>query len=95
MENAVSIIQNIGFPIFCVLALGFFIYKAYIRISEDNKEREEKLYTMLASSQNQIDEAIKTNSNFVKQLEIMQNNVQSISDDVDEIKDFLKIRKEV
>lgn len=88
-----GLITSVGFPIFCVLALGFFIYKSYEKIEKRNEGREEKLYTMLANSQSAIDNAIETNAKFVAQLESMQNNVNRISDDVDDIKEYLKLNK--
>ena len=88
-----GLITSVGFPIFCVLALGFFIYKSYENIEKRNEGREEKLYTMLANSQSAIDNAIETNAKFVAQLESMQNNVNRISDDVDDIKEYLKLNK--
>ena len=93
ISTAESLITSIGFPIFCVLALGFFIYKSYEKIETRNEGREEKLYTMLANSQTAIDNAIETNAKFVAQLESMQNNVNRISDDVDDIKEYLKLNK--
>ena len=88
-----GLITSIGFPIFCVLALGFFIYKSYEQIEKRNERREEKLYSMLANSQSAIDNAIETNAKFVAQLESMQSNVNRISDDVDDIKEYLKLNK--
>ena len=88
-----GLITSVGFPIFCVLALGFFIYKSYENIEKRNEGREEKLYSMLANSQSAIDNAIETNAKFVAQLESMQNNVNRISDDVDDIKEYLKLNK--
>ena len=38
MEDWINVLQTVGFPIFCVLALGFFIYTAYKKITEDTKE---------------------------------------------------------
>ena len=90
-----GLITSIGFPIFCVLALGFFIYKSYENIEKRNEGREEKLYSMLANSQSAIDNAIETNAKFVAQLESMQSNVNRISDDVDDIKEYLKLNKRV
>ena len=90
-----GLITSVGFPIFCVLALGFFIYKSYEHIEKRNEGREEKLYSMLANSQSAIDNAIETNAKFVAQLESMQNNVNRISDDVDDIKEYLKLNKRV
>ena len=88
-----GLITSVGFPIFCVLALGFFIYKSYENIEKRNEKKKKKLYSMLANSQSAIDNAIETNAKFVAQLESMQNNVNRISDDVDDIKEYLKLNK--
>lgn len=93
MEAYTNIISTVGFPIACVIALAFFIYKAWYDLSKKSNEREEKLYTMLASAQNSIDEAIETNAKFLAQLEVMQENLTEISNDVDDIKDYLQLNK--
>lgn len=38
----VQIIQTLGFPIACVLACGFFIYKLVNRDKDEAKQREDK-----------------------------------------------------
>lgn len=93
MEAYTNIISTVGFPIACVIALAFFIYKAWYDLSKKSTEREDKLYTMLASAQNSIDEAITTNAKFLTQLEVMQGNLTDISKDVDDIKDYLQLNK--
>lgn len=93
MEAYTNIISTVGFPIACVIALGFFIYKAWNDMSKRSTEREEKLYTMLASAQNSIDEAVETNGKFLTQLKVMQGNLSEISKDVDDIKDYLQLNK--
>lgn len=90
-----GLITSVGFPIFCVLALGFFIYKSYEQITKRCNEREDKLYVMLTNAQSAIDDAIETNAKFVAQLESMQSNVNRISNDVDDIKEYLKLNKRV
>lgn len=93
MEAYTNVISTVGFPIACVIALAFFIYKAWDDMSKKSAEREEKLYAMLASAQNSIDEAIETNGKFLSQLEVMQGNLNDISSDVDDIKDYLQLNK--
>lgn len=93
MEAYTNIISTVGFPIACVIALGFFIYKAWNDMNKRSAEREEKLYTMLASAQNSIDEAVETNGKFLTQLKVMQGNLSEISNDVDDIKDYLQLNK--
>lgn len=43
MENVLQIIQTLGFPIACVVACGFFIYKLVNRDKDEAKEREDRL----------------------------------------------------
>ena len=43
MENVLQIIQTVGFPIACVIACGFFIYKLVKRDKDEAKEREDRL----------------------------------------------------
>lgn len=38
-----QVIQTLGFPIACVVACGFFIYKLVTRDKDEAKEREDKL----------------------------------------------------
>ena len=85
-----DLISGVGFPIFCVLALGWFIYKSYDHIQKSNETREEKLYTMLGKSQKQLDKLEDTNEKFVKVLESFKKDQDDIRHDVAEIKDTLK-----
>lgn len=41
MEAIITVIQTLGFPIACVVGLGFFIWKFVTRIQDENKQREE------------------------------------------------------
>lgn len=47
MEAVVTLIQTLGFPIACVIALGFFVYKIYLTEKEEGNVREERLYAQL------------------------------------------------
>lgn len=85
-----DVIPNVGFPIVCVVALGWFIYKSYDRITKSNEKREEKLYTMIGKSQTQLDKLEETNEKFVRVLESFKKDQDDIRHDVAEIKDTLK-----
>ena len=43
VTNAMQVISNVGFPIFCVLALGFYIYKREIAAREERKQTQDML----------------------------------------------------
>lgn len=90
MEGWVQVLQSVGFPIFCVLALGYFVYSSYQKMITDTKEREDKLYTMLGSAQATINSAVENNVKLAAQIEIMQKNVEKLADDIEDIKDSVK-----
>ena len=83
MDAMTQLISSVGFPIFCVLALGFFVYRAFNMIMENNKERESKLYDTITDVRAQLKASAETNASFVKVLENM-------SDDIEDIKEKLK-----
>lgn len=94
MTDAVSVITNVGFPIFCVLALGALVWKSLDKITTANAEREQKLYLMLGETRAQLDEAIKVNASFVEILSDLKNNMNNVQDDILKIKQTLHMKKE-
>ena len=86
-------IPTLGFPIVCVIGLGWFIYKIYTDTTKQNvenmeavqarcKEREEKLYSQL-EKQNEINGKF---ANIIAQydvkLDTMQSDINDIKQDV-------------
>lgn len=49
MENVLQIIQTLGFPIACVVFLGWFVYKYINRIMDENKSREDHYQELLTN----------------------------------------------
>jgi hypothetical protein len=94
MADAVSVITNVGFPIFCVLALGGLVWKGFDKITSNNAEREKLLYSMLGETRAQLDEAIKINASFVEILSDLKSNMGSVQDDIVKIKQTLHMKKE-
>lgn len=92
--DVVSIITNVGFPIFCVLALGGLVWKGFDKITSNNAEREKLLYSMLGETRAQLDEAIKINASFVEILSDLKTNMGSVQDDIVKIKQTLHMKKE-
>jgi prefoldin subunit 5 len=81
-----TLISTLGFPIFCVVALGFFIYKSYETITNRSKEREEKLYSTILTCQEELKEASKTNASFIEILQQMRQELTLIHEDIDKLK---------
>lgn len=85
-----ELIPSLGFPIVCVVGLGWFIYKIYTDTTKQNvdnmatvqarcKEREERLYEQL-EKQNEINGRFAA---IIAQYEIKLDNIQT---DINEIK---------
>lgn len=84
-----KLITNVGFPIVCVIALGFFIYKFSYKIMDENKIREEKLYTIIGQVQTQNKELSNTNAGFVAVLNTYSKDLEGIKEDVTFIKNSI------
>ena len=63
----IDILQQVGFPIACVIALGGFVYKMW----QQSKEREDKLYKALS-------DAISVNQQCVDRLASMDARLEAI-----------------
>ena len=83
-------ISTLGFPIVCVLFLGWFIWKIWMSQQNQNKEREDKLYEYLGKAQAVNEQLTKTNSEFVEVLHSYKSDLDTIKNDVTEIKQNMK-----
>lgn len=83
-------ISTLGFPIVCVLFLGWFIWKIWMSQQDQNKEREDKLYEYIGKAQAVNEELTKTNSEFVEVLHSYKSDLDTIKNDVTEIKQNMK-----
>jgi predicted negative regulator of RcsB-dependent stress response len=82
-------ISTLGFPIVIAIALMWFIWKLWNKTQEQNEERESKLYEVLGKAQEQNDRLSQTNSEFVSVLHAYKLDLQTIKDDVKDIKSQL------
>lgn len=83
-DSITTIISTVGFPIFCVVCLGYFVWKAFNMVMQNNKERETKLYDTIAEIRGQLKEASTTNASFIKILEAMSKDIEDIKDKIKE-----------
>lgn len=80
METFVALISNVGFPIACVVAMGWFIYKIYQKsLDRENELREE------------IKENRKINGKFAEIINRYSLELGEIKSDVKEIKEDIVI----
>ena len=85
-----TLITSLGFPIVCVIALVWFIYKAFEKFASQAEKREEKLYTVIAQAQETNERLSQTNAEFVSVLNTYKSDLDEIKSDVSEIKQTMK-----
>lgn len=89
VNTITQLITTLGFPIVCVIAMGYAMWKIYERSEQQNETREEKLYTVIANAQEQNVELSNTNAKFVGILETYKTDLEEIKHDVVDIKSHL------
>ena len=89
VNTITQLITTLGFPIVCVIAMGYAMWKIYERSEQQNETREEKLYTVIANAQEQNVELSNTNAKFVGVLETYKTDLEEIKHDVTDIKSHL------
>ena len=85
-----TLVTSLGFPIVCVMALGWFIYKAFEKFTAQSEKREEKLYTVISQAQETNERLSNTNAEFVSVLNTYKSDLEDIKADVSEIKENMK-----
>ena len=85
-----TLVTSLGFPIVCVMALGWFIYEAFEKFTAQSEKREEKLYTVIAQAQETNERLSNTNAEFVSVLNTYKSDLEDIKADVSEIKENMK-----
>ena len=86
IEHAIT---TLGFPIVCVVFLGWFIWKIWLRQQEQNERREEKLYACITEAENLNKQLIETNSEFMEVLTDYRSDLDEIKQNVNEIKNTI------
>lgn len=82
LKTIQALITSVGFPIVCVLGMGFFIWQIY----KQSVERENKLYTQVKESREVNAKAIDTIAKYAEKLDTIQQDVKDIKNDVITIK---------
>lgn len=85
MEAAtfIELIPTLGFPIACVIALGFFVWKIY----NQSIERENKLMAEITENRLVNEKAIETIAQFAERFTHIEGDVELIKTDINLIKE--------
>lgn len=92
-EMITNLIGQLGFPIVCVLGMGYFIFHIYKTTTKNNEEnmekvqarcaeREERLYQEIALNREINAKAIETISLYAERLDSIKQDVSDIKKDV-------------
>ena len=79
----VELVSALGFPIVCVLALGYFVWHIY----KQSVERENKLMAEITENRLVNEKAIETIAKYAERLTHIEENITEIKTDVTLIKD--------
>lgn len=77
-----DLVGVLGFPIVCVGALGFFVYKLW----QQSADREEKLFTELTASRTINGKFAELIAEYEVKLDEIRTDVKEIRNDIIEIK---------
>ena len=77
-----DLITSLGFPIACVIAMGYFIWNLY----KKSIDREDKLMEEIAAGRIINAQAIETIAKYAERLDIIQKDISDIKTDITVIK---------
>lgn len=75
--NWESLIQNVAFPILCVIGLAWFIYYIAVRWMNESKEREER---QRKESKEREDRLIEANKEFSQALQKVAGTIETTNE---------------
>lgn len=92
-NTVTSLISSLGFPIVCVMALGYFSFymvKETNRLNAESMEklqercniRENKLYEEIKENREVNAKAIETIAHYAEKLDVIQDDVSEIKNDI-------------
>lgn len=88
-----ELITTVGFPIVCVIGLGWFIYKIYTDTTKENNENMEALQERCAAREEKLFDEIKetraVNAQAVATIAQYAEKLDTIQADVSEIKNII------
>ena len=81
IEEITSAITNLGFPIICVIACGYFINNMIKAQREENQKREEKYIETINKFSSVLEKVNENLINNNKRLEYIENKLDEVCTD--------------
>ena len=93
IKAIIEIITNLGFPIACVICMGYFIFYMTKKVTEMNetnmrkmeeqcRAREEQLFIEIKENRKINSKAIETIAHYAEKLDVIQNDINDIKHDL-------------
>ena len=93
IATVTELISSFGFPVACVIALGWFAFYMVKKTTEDSSKnmeavqqrcqaREDKLYEEIKENREVNAKAIETISKYAEKLDVIQHDVNDIKTDI-------------
>lgn len=93
LADIIEMLSNFGFPISCVIALGWFAFymvkktnetaeKNMVKVQERCKEREDILYKEIKENREINAKAINTIAHYAEKLDDIQDDIKEIKTDI-------------
>ena len=93
ISTVTELISTVGFPICCVIGMGYFIFIIFQKTTEENaknmenvqnrcKEREDKLYSEIEKNRLINEKAIETIAHYAEKLDVIQTDINDIKTDI-------------
>lgn len=78
VETLTALISTVGFPIVCVIGMGYFIWHIY----KKSETREDKLMGEIAANRVINGQAIETIAKYAERLDAIQKDISDIKTDL-------------
>lgn len=98
VSTIIELVSTLGFPIVCVIAMAWFIYRIYSNMTKANAENMEKVQTRCAEREDKLYEEIKenreVNSKAIATIGLYADRLNHIEDNLEDVKSDVSIIKE-
>ena len=93
IKAIIEIITNLGFPIACVICMGYFIFYMTKKVTEMNetnmrkieeqcRAREDRLFEEIKENRKVNSKAIETIAHYAEKLDVIQSDISDIKHDL-------------
>lgn len=83
MDDIVSIISTVGFPIVAVVGMGWFFYQMWINQTTENAKREESLMSLIRELSTNLANLGRIVDENTKVLAVLKDKVDTIEEKID------------